>query len=335
MDLLNNTPYAARLFHGHLGEDDKVAWVIARATFRYDAERDALAPSDDPWPVFDQALETAVGLFPSDNVFVREGCDVVVVGDVRLDREVTRHTLRVRAGAFSNELALFCDRVWQRSLRGGLTPSSPLPFREMSLDWRRSYGGTTSYQGTPAPHFLNPSGMGLYWREEDAAEHPLPNFEDPAHIITRWEDRPLPAGWGPVVNASTWHSTKWFMDRAARGLPEPSHDELATASLGFYDGTAPPSMIAPSLAPGELVEVTGLSRKPLRFTMPALGLRVTSRVGADVIERDLAYSGVWVIAPHDLVVLTARANFRYPFRPRELRGATLDMSAPVARGTWW
>ncbi|MFO0648160.1 MAG: DUF2169 domain-containing protein [Polyangiales bacterium] len=329
MDLVNNTPYAARLFHGHLGAEEKCAWVIARATFRYDPERGALAPSDDPWPVFDQALETAVGLFPSDNVFVREGCDVVVVGDVRLDREVTRHTVRVRAGAFSNELAIFGDRVWQRSMRGPLTPSSPLPFREMTLDWRRSYGGTTSYQSTPAPHFLNPAGMGLYWSEDDARERPLPNVEDPAKLIARWEDRPMPAGWGPITNAPTWHATRWFMDRAERGAGEPSHDEIASASLGFFEGAATPAMIAPSLAPGDLVELTGLSPKPTRFTVPDLALRVSSRVGDDLIERSLSYSGLWVIAQHDLVALTARANFRYPFRPRERRGATLDV---ISRG---
>jgi hypothetical protein len=327
MDLTNNTPYAARLFHGHLGPEDKCAWVVARATYRYDAERRALVESDDPWPIFDQAIETAVGVFPSDNVFVREGCDVVVVGDVRLDREVTRHTVRVRAGGFSNELAVFGDRVWQRSMRGPLVPSSPLPFREMALDWRRAYGGATEYQGTPATHFLNAAGMGLYWSESDAVERPLPNLEDPAKLITRWEDRPMPAGWGPITNAPTWHATRWFMDLAERGAPAPSHDEIASASLSFFEGTAAPAMIAPSLSPGELVELTGLSPRPMRFTVPDLALRVSSRVGDDLIERALTPSGLWVIASHDLVVLTARANFRYPLRPRERRGATLDVTA--------
>ncbi len=326
MDLVNNTPYAARLFHGHVGPDDKAAWVIARATFRYDPESAALIPSDDPWPIFDQALETAVGVFPSDNVFVREGCDVVIVGDVTLDREVTRHAVRARAGALTSELAVHGDRVWQKTLRGTLTPSAPLPFHSMTLDWRRSYGGTTSYQGTTASHFLNPAGMGLYWSADDALEKPLPNIEDPTRPVTRWEDRPMPAGWGPITNASTWHATKWFTDRAERNEPPPSHDEIAAAGLTFYEGASPPAMIAPSLSPGDRVEVAGLGARPVRFALPDLALRVESRVGAEVIARRLAYSGVWVIAPHDLVVLTARANFRYELRPRELRGATLDVS---------
>jgi hypothetical protein len=325
MELTNHTPYAARLFHGHTAPEEKCAWLVARATFRRDPETGALtAETDDAWPVFDQPLDTAAGTFPSDNVWIREGCDLVVAGTVRLDREVTRHAVHLRAGGFTRSLQLSGDRVWERSARGGLQPTPALPFREMELTWRRSYGGTTSYEGQAAPHALNPDGLGLYWSLEDALEKPLPNIEDPAHAITRWEERPLPAGFGPVTNAPLWHATRWFMERAAQRLPEPTPDELTHASLTFFEGASPPSMIVPSLAPGAVVELTGLGAAPWRFTVPTLPLRVRARVGADEIERPLHVAGVWMLADHDLVVVTARANFRYPMRPRELRGATLE-----------
>lgn len=326
MDFENNTPYAAKFYSGHFGPQEKCAWVIARATFRYDASTSSIVPSRDAWGVFESPVETEVGTFPSDNVFVRDGCDVVIAGSVRLDREVTRHSLLVRAGNFSNELVAYGDRVWERTAGGALAPSAPKPFCEMPLDWRRAYGGSTTYEGQTAPHALNPVGAGLCWSADDALGRHLPNLEYPAQLISRWEDRPLPAGWGPITNAPVWRATKWFTERAERGLGAPTPDELALVSMRFFEGASPPAMIAPSIEPGAVVEVMGLRPTPQRFTVPDLRLRVEARVGRDVIARALSLSGVWWIASHDIVVLTARANFRYPYRRRELREATLDVT---------
>ncbi len=329
MELSNDTPFPARLFHGHVTDEDKAAWVVARITLRRTPEGVLEPVEDDVWPVFSEALDTAVGRFPSDNVFLREGCDLVVAGTARPGREVTRHTVRARVDRWSTELHVSGDRVWEKTLRGDLAPSAPLPFTEMPLTWQRAFGGTTAWQGQPAPHPLNPEGRGFYWSAEDAREKPLANLEDPRHLVTRWDERPLPAAWGPVTNTPLWHATQWFADRARAGDTALDAEAVSRASIMFFEGSAPPARILPSLAPGAVLELTGLGPTPWRAVVPDVPLRLEARVGSLHVVRDLHYAGLWALVDHDLVVLTARCNFRYPLVARERRAAALGLAGPV------
>jgi hypothetical protein len=326
MEFTNHTPYAARLFTGTIGEDLKGAWVVARATCRWTAASPELVAADDAWPVFVQPVKTDVGVFPSDEFPYRRGCELVITGTVRSPTAVPRLTIEARVGDFTDRIAVVGDRVWRRE-PGGFVASDPTPFTEMPMDWARSFGGESSVHGLPSAYALNPVGRGFNASAEVAEGTPLPNFEDPAAPIERWDDCPLPVGWGPIENAAAWQVADFARDRAARGVrDDPSPEEMVDLGMSLNPTASPPRLVLPRLQGGDGVHIVGLERAPIRFTVPDLRLRIRATVGAQVIERTLAYSGLWVFAPHGLAVLTLRAAFSYATRVEETRVATLEVT---------
>jgi uncharacterized protein YjbI with pentapeptide repeats len=83
-------------------------------------------------------------------------------------------------------LMVYGNRKWGVS---GMTP--PEPFTEMRVDYSRAFGGEKDDR--------NPIGRGLGPIEEDGANvYPLPNVEDPRHLVRSKGDRPPPASPGPM-----------------------------------------------------------------------------------------------------------------------------------------
>jgi uncharacterized protein YjbI with pentapeptide repeats len=95
--------------------------------------------------------------------------------------------VRVRIGAVDKTLRVTGDRRWTSDD----VPSAPEPFTEMPLTWARSFGG----EGF-AP---NPLGKGFAPDASvEGAPRPLPNVEDPRAMVRGPNDRPAPAGLGPI-----------------------------------------------------------------------------------------------------------------------------------------
>ncbi len=103
---------------------------------------------------------------------------------------VTGLEVTVQVGSLKKRVHVFGDRVWQG--QGLRMPSSPQPFTEMELSYRRAFGGPG--------YAKNPIGRGAAPIQTDtgAPIHPLPNIEDPTALISTPEDRPEPAGFGPL-----------------------------------------------------------------------------------------------------------------------------------------
>jgi uncharacterized protein YjbI with pentapeptide repeats len=118
-----------------------------------------------------------------------------------------------RLGSITKSLNVFGDRFWER--KGGvLVISEPRPFIEMPLAYSRAFGGTGFEQ--------NPSGKGYAPVQLPTGEqaHPLPNIEDPLHVIGSLSDRPSPAGFGPLdqmwpqrSRKAGTYDDKWFRER--------------------------------------------------------------------------------------------------------------------------
>lgn len=117
----------------------------------------------------------------------------------------------IRIGPIEKVLYVFGNRRWRKAAGMAVMPSEPEPFIEMSLTYERAFGGT-GYERNPlgrgfAP-VIDPSG---------AETHPLPNIEDPRHLVGSPSDRPDPAGFAPLDFA--WpqrakklgtYDNKWF-----------------------------------------------------------------------------------------------------------------------------
>jgi len=103
------------------------------------------------------------------------------------EREKGSEYVRVQLGPaekrlIDKKLYVFGDRKWNM-----LGPSEPTMFSRMPVDYAHAFGG----EKFP----LNPIGKGLgNVKDESGADiHPLPNIEDPKHIIKSTGDRPTPA----------------------------------------------------------------------------------------------------------------------------------------------
>lgn len=95
--------------------------------------------------------------------------------------------VRVRVADQEKRLRVFGDRYW----RTATAFTDPLPFVEMPIAWETAFGG---------PGFdRNPLGKGFAPVElEQGPAHPLPNVEWPDQPVRSLEDRPEPAGMGPI-----------------------------------------------------------------------------------------------------------------------------------------
>ena len=315
MELLNQTLAAARLFTGFTDRTSGVAALVARRTYRL-GDDGALLPSDEPWPIFSEPLQTDVGVFPTDMTPAHAGCDLVIAGAARSAEPVTSLAVSASVGAFSTRLVLFGPRVWEEQ-SGELVPSEPEPFTEMPLGWTAAYGGVCDYEGMPAPYPLNAEGKGFYLNREQAKGRPLPNLEWPHAPIRAWNDRPFPACWGPVADPLTWH-----LARVSIEMQQSGNTALPLEERVFISACQP-DLIMPPLMGGEEVVLTGVAAQPIGFRVPAAAPRVRAEIGADTVEAQLAVSGLWILLTQRLVVVTWRGGFPYTFRQHDARRATL------------
>ncbi len=120
----------------------------------------------------------------------KPNCEVLVSGKCFAPggRAVPAHQVSLRVGPVNKTLYVFGNRFWKRA--GGMvkTISDPEPFREMEISFQNAYGGEGFAK--------NPVGKGFVPDEDEKGEtlHPLPNIEDPDHLIGSPDDKPEPAG---------------------------------------------------------------------------------------------------------------------------------------------
>ncbi|WP_394845071.1 DUF2169 domain-containing protein [Pendulispora brunnea] len=319
MQFINESRWPARFFFGGAEENVNVGWLVARATFRLEGDGH-LVPAAEPWPVFAQPVRTAHGVFPSDDVASRTGCDVVVTGTATSSKPVTWLEASVRAGAHANDVLVIGDRVWRKA-GGTLIATDPRPFMEMPVDWTRALGGTISQDGVGVPDAFNPSGRGAYLSADAAVNGLLPNLEDRHDRISNWNDRPMPVAWGPIANAPVWQMAQWIRERSRNQSPVTVQEARARAAECVMCA-APPRNVIPGLYDGDPVDIA-FGENRASFYVPPLGLVVHAANGVDRIDCPLAYSGIWVMLDTRLVVLTLRASFRYAVRRGETRVAVL------------
>jgi len=116
-------------------------------------------------------------------------------------------------GPIKKTLYVFGNRQWKRSGVGAVI-SDPEPFTEMPIMYERAFGGG-GFDRNPAGRGINPVIM-----PSGEEMRPLPNIEDPRHLIGSPKDRPEPAGFGPFDFTLPQRSkklgtydNKWFQEQ--------------------------------------------------------------------------------------------------------------------------
>lgn len=268
----NRTPFAAERCWVRDRDGTEIWLVAVKATFELQADL-SLKVADEQFPVLLGPLHRGDAassslLFDGDLPRTKVATDVVLRAQAHAPGGVAMGELDVgfAIAGRAKVLKVFGDRVWE-----GRHATRPVPFVSMPIVYERAYGGVDRRAAaktaapaepgtTPPCDERNPVGQGFSAHGDALDGRPLPNIEDPDHLIRHWSDRPSPVGFGPLC--SHWlerrrfagtYDQRWEQERLPL-LPDDfddRHYQCAPADQqhrGFLRGGEPVSLL--NLTPG-------------------------------------------------------------------------------------
>ncbi|MCX5830185.1 MAG: DUF2169 domain-containing protein [Deltaproteobacteria bacterium] len=268
--------------------------LAACACFTLDeAAPNRLLNEQDMWPVIEAALDKEE-IFDFGVPKVRG--EFLVYGSAFAPQPVRAIEVSVHVGGLTKTLAVFGNHYW-----GLVGTEKPEPFTHLAVNYANTFGG---------PDFPeNPLGKGTL--PDATGERPLPNVQDPRHLVGSPQDRPPPAGFSAYP--MTWPQRlrhigkvddKWLLEDWPH-FPKDTNWELFNA--------APEDQRLPGFFTGdEKIEIVNMHpRKPLlKSTLPALRARlfVHQKEGDKEIFREVPCRAetLWLFPDREVGILLYR-----------------------------
>lgn len=198
LQLQNKTPFAARivLFPDEAGAD--TLYVIVKATFNF-GKVFTLTDEQTPPTVADVYWEKpgeSSLKYASDMHLGKVATDIIMLGHACApgQKEVSELDVSLVVGKASKTVRVFGNREWREG-----TITRPAPFKTMPMVYEKAYGGAYFSEGEVVDvEPRNPVGRGFAGGRKDKEMNgvPLPNLEDPQHLIRDPSDQPVPACFG-------------------------------------------------------------------------------------------------------------------------------------------
>ncbi|MBS0172642.1 MAG: DUF2169 domain-containing protein [Nitrospira sp.] len=271
----NRTPFAAE--RGWVRDRDGAeVWLVAvKATFDILPDGRTIPSRDQPpvlrVPEYHGEPGKSSIKYEADLVLTKKTTDVLVVGHAHVPsaRPATEVDVGFRVGPVKKLLRVIGDRQW-----GTMGPTTPQPFLQMPIVYERTFGGVDVKSPNPERDWdwRNPVGCGFAVSKDHLDGCAVPNIEWRDCPIRAWDDRPPPAGFGPI--ASHWqprasfagtYGDKWMKTRQPL-LPEDFDDRFFQCAPA--DQQAPQFLIG-----GEPVVLLNLTPGgDLRFILPKIYL---------------------------------------------------------------
>ncbi|MDI3291754.1 DUF2169 domain-containing protein [Polyangium sp. 15x6] len=322
MFVRNKTQFSPVLSRGSLSDEVDVGAIVVELRSRVVGERLELvtgpmehSPTDPPdvtkHPLWRGTSVTASGdvLGPSRPPFVR-------AVQFAIGNEVRR-------------LAVFGNRHWDTSLLGGLVASEPAAFHSIPMSFERAFGGSYILPpgllpGTDLPHPggevsypLNEHGIGFYPDKNAAVDAPLPNLELADQLLKQWNDQPEPGCFAPCPDLVALRLRHVGVDHPIIG-PEDAitpafQAKFASRAFTMSLHHAPGYLVFDELAPGTPIQLVGLGKAIIRFSLPESRLRVTLRRGQNRTDVPPRIRSVHV----DAEKMTVSCVYGYEFRYHE------------------
>ncbi len=283
-DIINNTMFmadSAVLFDQDGGE---LAVAVVKATFELPKNGNAAVPSPEQMAVFardeyEGEPETSGIRYPVDLIPGKKGTDIGLAGTVYnpTAKPVKKLVASVRVADCYKEVLVLGDRYWTQSLlRPGYTITDPLPFEQMPISTRRTFGGTSKNKGGDEVRFAeNPVGTGFVFAGNPVGGLRLPNFEDPKNRIKTYRKSYAPVSFGFSLPCAAHrlpfagtHDEAWMNHR------RPLYPEDMDAR--FFNCAQPELISDGFLQGGETVALTHLTPDGFReFQLPRYDIRMT------------------------------------------------------------
>jgi hypothetical protein len=344
MRLLNHTAIPAAVSTAELeGSTRRLGLLTAKATFRFDGNGRVELETQSPLPLFIQDEKTPLGDLPSDmQPRADEAFEVILLGHAwaPTGRQVAALTVALGVGQTRREMLVFGDRFWSAQRRA-ILPARP--FNKMPLDYARAFGGTVSVHLDRESVFdladpLNRHGKGFdaeriardmgawlkapsgFPRLPDGYVRALPNLEDRAAPIARWEDVPPPMCWATVpVDVPLWS------DRMSKKLAAAPEVKLPKV-VGYRahpDWVIPTPATAPRLRLENLVE----ARPVLELQVPDFGVVADYTINRRLGTRSLLPHTLLLLPDQGRFTVTYRLPFNFQFEPDDEREFRLRLAA--------
>lgn len=194
MEFLNTTSFPCVTLPGQVNFPGYSITLIVKGTFKIRHGETAIIADEQLFPTGDEYYpDDQDGLgslrYASDFAHYKPSADLLLAGTCFPGggEPVSACHVNFRVGGRSKTLALFGDRYWR--VGGGI--SKPQPFSQMQLRYEKSFGG--------AGYDRNPVGKGVQDQvSKSTGQRVLPNIEHLDHLVVSREDRPGPAGFGPL-----------------------------------------------------------------------------------------------------------------------------------------
>jgi hypothetical protein len=272
----NRTPFAVERSWTRDRNGAEVWLVAAKCTFDIDPDGSTHISPEQPdvrrLPLYNGKAGASSIRYESDLILTKTTTDVILAGQAHAPggRPVEELVVEMRVGSLAKKLVVCGERIWTS---GG--PSRPQPFLSMPIVYERAFGGVDLLSAETSLDWdmRNPVGTGFATQSEHLVGRVLPCVEYCDRRFTSWDDRPAPAGFGPLC--SHWegrarfagtYGDKWMQERQPL-LPE-DFDER------FFQCAPADQQTGQFLSGGERVMLTNLSPMgPLQFDLPLVGLQ--------------------------------------------------------------
>lgn len=321
MEILNKTPF--KVFAAPLvcHQDDNHLVVVIKGTYDLPAQGSSrikiateqldILFADEYWG----EPESSSVRYESDMAIVKHAADVILNGSAYAPNgRATEMFVKLSVAGHNKTIKVFGDRHWKKTT-GGLEVTRPLPFDMMPLQYENAFGGVDKVQKDPARPEMeerNPVGKGFASRKDPELLNglPLPNLENPDSLISKWKEKPEPAGfgvvprhWAPRKALGGTYDEAWLTDRSP--LLPTDFDE------SYYSAAGPGMLLDKDLLPGAPVSVLNASVEgTLEFKLPAFGIFVESSVANKTSLGQATLDTVVIEPDENRLILT----WRFPFK---------------------
>jgi hypothetical protein len=337
--LENTTPFPLEPLFVTDEEGRQLLVPLIKATYKIAG---SLALADDQLPYSATGerwggKETASYKYEPETAFTKLATDVVLIGHTHAPSGTTQVDVGLRIGQIQKIARVFGDRYWVKT-GGSVIATRPLPADQIPLTYERAFGGWDKAHIDPV-HWRsdarNPVGVGfgdpLRFVEEGRV--PLPNIEDPNHLIKRYGDSPPPAGFGFV--SADWEPRARYAGTYDKAWDQERKPLLPKDFDRRFFNAASPGLIAPGYLKGneDVAVVNASAVSPLRFRLPDVSpptCDVELRGGKkELLQTSL--DTVIINTDEMLVILLWRAYVRLPNGPHDVTRIKVAAQRDVAQ----